>query len=82
MMLEVCFVARTQFASQYPGLYLFLTPARLMRPVMNLACNAVEMIGSFEQCYLDICVTPSEAHEGVSRGWEGNWWVMRWTEGK
>ena len=62
-------MARTEFGSQYPGLYLFLAPARLMRPVRNLASNTVEMIGTFEQCYLNICVTPSEAHEGVS--WVG-----------
>ncbi|KAK2177567.1 hypothetical protein NP493_591g01025 [Ridgeia piscesae] len=64
MMLEICFVGRTQFGSQYPGLYLFLAPARLMRPVRNLATSSVEMIGTFEQCYLNICVTPSEAHQG------------------
>ena len=68
MMLEICFVAHTQFGSQYPGLYLFLAPARLMRPVKNLATASVEMIGTFEQCYLDICVTPSEGHQGVSAG--------------
>ena len=34
---------------QYPGLFLFSNPARMVRPVFNLATNVTEMIGSFEQ---------------------------------
>ena len=34
---------------QYPGLFLFSTPSRMVRPVINLATNVIEMIGSFEQ---------------------------------
>lgn len=34
---------------QYPGLFLFSTPARMMRPVRNLATGTQELIGSFEQ---------------------------------
>ena len=34
---------------QYPGLFLFSTPARMMRPVLNLATKTKELIGSFEQ---------------------------------
>ena len=48
-MLEICLVPITSVASQYPGLYIFSTPARMMRPVLNLAASKVEMIGSFEQ---------------------------------
>ena len=33
----------------YPGLFLFSTPGRMVRPVLNLAMNAKEWIGSFEQ---------------------------------
>ena len=54
-----------------------------MRPVRNLATSSVEMIGTFEQCYLNICVTPSEAHEGVSAGaggWRRGSW--EWREGE
>lgn len=51
---------------QFPGLYLFTTPARMMRPVCNLATNTTELIGSFEQVYMDIAVDPSEVHQGVS----------------
>ncbi len=34
---------------QYPGLFIFTGPARMMRPVVNLALNAIELIGTFEQ---------------------------------
>lgn len=64
-MMEVCFVPKTEAASQYPGIYLFTGVARLMRPVWNYAHQAREMIGTFEQVYLNICVTPDEIYEGV-----------------
>ena len=63
--MEICFVERTQVASQYPCLVFFTTVARMMRPVINLACNRTEMIGTFEQVYLNICVTPDEAINAV-----------------
>ena len=47
--LEICLVPITSVASQYPGLYIFSSPARMMRPVLNLAASKVEMIGTFEQ---------------------------------
>ncbi|KAK6165568.1 hypothetical protein SNE40_022473 [Patella caerulea] len=64
--LEICFVPKTKYASQFPGLYLFSTLARMIRPVINLAHDMLEMIGTFEQVYLNICVTPEEAHEGIT----------------
>ena len=38
-----------QQPSAFPGLYLFSTPGRLMRPLQNIAQNSIEMIGTFEQ---------------------------------
>ncbi|XP_048246491.1 DNA-directed RNA polymerase I subunit RPA2-like isoform X1 [Haliotis rufescens] len=64
--LEICLVPKTEFASQYPAVYLFLGPARMMRPVLNLSLGMVEMIGTFEQVYLDICITEEEFHPGVT----------------
>jgi DNA-directed RNA polymerase I subunit RPA2 len=64
-MMEICFVPKTEVASQYPGIYLFTGVARLMRPVWNYLHQAREMIGTFEQVYLNICVIPDEFHEGV-----------------
>jgi DNA-directed RNA polymerase I subunit RPA2 len=49
---------------QFPGLFLFTTPARMMRPVRNLITGATELIGSFEQIYMEIAVDTSEIYEG------------------
>uniref|UniRef100_A0A182P955 DNA-directed RNA polymerase subunit beta n=1 Tax=Anopheles epiroticus TaxID=199890 RepID=A0A182P955_9DIPT len=58
---EIAFVPARE-GGQYPGLFLFVGPARLLRLVKNLLCNKTELIGSFEQVYMDICVTPEEAY--------------------
>jgi len=54
-------IAHIQFseAGPYPGLYLFTSPARFMRPVQQLDVGgltggAVELIGSLEQAFMDI----------------------------
>ena len=49
-----------KYGGQYPGLYLFTTPSRMMRPVINIAERAIEYIGSFEQLYLNISTCPEE----------------------
>ena len=51
---------------QFPGLYLFTTPARFMRPVTNIGANAVEYVGSFEQVYMDIACTQGDIEPGIS----------------
>ena len=51
---------------QYPGLYLFSTRARMMRPVKYLANNRDDQVGSFEQVYMDIACTQAEIEAGVS----------------
>ncbi|KAI8516019.1 DNA-directed RNA polymerase I subunit RPA2, partial [Branchiostoma belcheri] len=66
VMTEIVLVPKTGKASQFPGLFLFTTPARMMRPVRNLFTGTVEMIGSFEQVYMNICVRSEEAHPGVT----------------
>ncbi|XP_056008154.1 DNA-directed RNA polymerase I subunit RPA2-like isoform X2 [Ostrea edulis] len=65
-MSEICLVPKTKFASQYPGLYIFTSTARMIRPVWNLASDCKEWIGTFEQVYMDICVTSAEAKQGVT----------------
>lgn len=50
----------------YPSLFLFSTPARLIRPVMNLLTQTTEYVGTFEQVYLGICITHDEFVAGVS----------------
>ena len=58
-------VPKSSAASQYPGIYLFTTVARLIRPVWNYACMSMEMIGTFEQVYLNVAVTDDEAKQSV-----------------
>ena len=46
--LEICLVLPRK-GSRYPGLFLFTTPARMLRPVINLQIGEIEYIGTFEQ---------------------------------
>ncbi|KAF7997189.1 hypothetical protein HCN44_005466 [Aphidius gifuensis] len=62
-MMEIVFICKKKVRSQYPGLFLFTGPSRMMRPVINLIANKIEYIGTFEQVYLDICIKTEEAHE-------------------
>ncbi|KAL0271895.1 UNVERIFIED_CONTAM: hypothetical protein PYX00_005060 [Menopon gallinae] len=61
---EIVFVPKKGKNSQFPGLFIFTTPGRLVRQVKNLALNKVELIGTFEQVYLDICIKSFEAYPG------------------
>lgn len=38
----------------------------MMRPVRNLRANQIEYIGTFEQVYMEICISPDEAYPGVT----------------
>ncbi|XP_023247009.1 DNA-directed RNA polymerase I subunit RPA2 isoform X3 [Copidosoma floridanum] len=64
--MEIVFVPKKNVALQYPGIFLFTNSARMMRPVKNLLVNKTELIGTFEQVYLNICVTAEEAYEGLT----------------
>lgn len=64
--MEIVLVPKKETNSQYPGLFLFTGPGRLIRPVKNIALNKIELIGTFEQVYLDICLKLSEAYQNVS----------------
>ncbi|VDM31556.1 unnamed protein product [Hydatigera taeniaeformis] len=66
--LEICLVDPTDTGSQYPGLFLFVGGSRLLRPVKslvrvgseNIDKAEIEMVGTFEQPYMDIAVTVEE----------------------
>ncbi|XP_063964205.1 DNA-directed RNA polymerase I subunit RPA2-like [Lytechinus pictus] len=60
---EIVLVPVSGKGGQYPGLYIFTTPSRLYRPVRNLALQETEYIGTFEQVYMDIAVSPAEIHQ-------------------
>lgn len=49
---------------QFPGLFIFLGAARMMRPVLNLQFNQIEMIGTFEQIFLEVALSKDEMYEG------------------
>jgi len=67
--MEICHVPKIDLNSNtyslYPGLYIFTSPGRMMRPVKNLSTNDTEYIGTMEQCYLHVCVKPEEFVENV-----------------
>lgn len=63
--LEVGHVPVTK-GGQYPGLYLFGSRSRMMRPVTYLANNKLDHVGTFEQVYMDIAITPEEIEDKVS----------------
>lgn len=50
----------TRLPGQYPGLYLFSGPSRLVRPVVNLALEKLEWIGLLEQVYLAVAVEQAD----------------------
>ncbi|XP_047136154.1 DNA-directed RNA polymerase I subunit RPA2 isoform X2 [Hydra vulgaris] len=70
--MEIIFIPRTKFASQYEGIFLFTDVARMIRPVRNLLTNTVEYIGSFEQVYMDIAVYSDEIHAPTTTHMELN----------
>jgi len=57
--LEIVCIAR-HWGKLFPGLYLFMAPGRLERPVRNLEMNEVEWIGALEQLFLNISVLRPE----------------------
>lgn len=69
--LEIGFVPESK-GGQYPGLYLFSTKARMMRPVKYLPNGRDDQVGSFEQVYMDIACTPEEIQPGISTHVEHN----------
>ncbi|KAI6100213.1 hypothetical protein F5141DRAFT_1009448 [Pisolithus sp. B1] len=63
--LEIGFVPESK-GGQHPGLFLFSTPARMMRPVKFLANGRDDLVGPFEQVYMNIAVKPDEIEMGIS----------------
>ncbi|XP_064102895.1 LOW QUALITY PROTEIN: DNA-directed RNA polymerase I subunit RPA2-like [Macrobrachium nipponense] len=62
---EVVLLKRRKYGGQYPALFLATSLGRMMRPVINLSTRTVEYIGTFEQLYMDIAVSPEDYEEGV-----------------
>lgn len=64
--MEICLINRTEHASQYPGIFIFTTPSRMMRPVKNISSDAIELIGTMEQVYLHVALEEEKVVTGVS----------------
>lgn len=64
--MEIVLVPKTGKASLYPGLFLFTTPCRMVRPVRNLALGKQELIGTFEQLYINVGIMEDEIEPGVT----------------
>ena len=67
-MTEIAFIPATtgKVGGQFPGIFIFTGAARMMRPVFNLVARDIEYIGTLEQVYLEVAVTPSETYPGVT----------------
>lgn len=63
---EIVLVPKTGKASLYPGLFLFTTPCRMVRPVQNLSLGREEFIGTFEQLYINVGIQESEVDQAVT----------------
>lgn len=63
--LEIGLVPESK-GGQYPGLFLFASRSRMMRPVKYLGNGHDDQVGSFEQVYMDIACTPEEIEKGVT----------------
>lgn len=51
---------------QYPGLFLFSNPTRMLRPVKYLATGKEDLVGSFEQVYMDIACLKEDIVPGIT----------------
>jgi len=63
---EVVYLPVMTAPGQYPGLFIFTGPTRMVRPVRNIGFDKTEMIGTFEQVYLHVCITKDEFEEGIT----------------
>lgn len=74
-----------QRGGPFPGIFLFSSPARMVRPVQQLPAGGAELVGSLEQAHTAIRWVPGLVDGSIrpcsvsclqGRGW-GNNWVSR-----
>ncbi|KAI7090962.1 DNA-directed RNA polymerase I subunit [Hortaea werneckii] len=63
--LEVGYIPSSE-GGQYPGVYMFSSPARMLRPVKYLPLEREDHVGSFEQPFMSIACTEPEIASGDS----------------
>ncbi|KAJ1154285.1 hypothetical protein NDU88_007038 [Pleurodeles waltl] len=64
--MEVVLIPMTGKAGLYPGLFLFSTPCRMVRPVQNLTLGREEMIGTLEQVFMNIAIFEGDIVPGTT----------------
>ncbi|KAG5639686.1 hypothetical protein H0H81_005869 [Sphagnurus paluster] len=69
--LEIGLVPESK-GGQYPGLFLFASRSRMMRPVKYLPNGRDDQVGPFEQVYMNIACTPEEIEPEFSTHVEHN----------
>lgn len=62
--LEIGYVPPSK-KGQYPGLYMFGGVSRMMRPTKYLPLNKTDILGPFEQVYMNVAVTPAEIEKNI-----------------
>lgn len=56
--MEIALIPKFDLTGAYPGLYIFTSPGRMVRPVLHLKEKRIEYIGPMEQVYMGIaCLT-------------------------
>ncbi len=63
--LEVGYIPSSN-AGQYPGIYMFSSTSRMLRPVKYLPLDKMDYVGSFEQPFMSIACTDPEITSGDS----------------
>ncbi|KAK0785207.1 hypothetical protein LTR02_010270 [Friedmanniomyces endolithicus] len=63
--LEIGFIPASN-GGQYPGVYMFSSPARMIRPVKYLPLDKQDFVGPFEQPFMSIACTEPEIASGDS----------------
>lgn len=64
--LEIGYIAPGNRGSPFPGLFLFTSAARLVRPVLQRATGKEELIGPLEQGFMDIACLDEDIREGIT----------------
>ena len=63
---EVALIPPGNKGAPYPGLFIFTSSARLIRPVLHRASGKVEYIGPLEQGFMDIACLEEDIREGIT----------------
>ncbi|KAJ5935181.1 DNA-directed RNA polymerase I subunit RPA2 [Penicillium verhagenii] len=63
--LEIGYIPNSN-GGQYPGIYMFSQSARFYRPVKHLALEKTDLVGPFEQPYMEIACLESDLIAGLS----------------